>query len=128
MIHLIADRSSERLLYILEIIFKTILKTPYTFVDLSVNRELKYGSGEVVLNYSSQNIPGSFGIPVAGLLLEEDINNRQPPIKNDTLPKLYPAKEGDFDMDYDIFSASFYLITEYEKYACKEFDKHGRYK
>jgi hypothetical protein len=128
MINLIADKSSERLLYILEVIFKTVLKTPYTFIDLSVSRELNYGSGEVVLNYSSQNIPGSFRLPVAGILFEEGINDYQPAINKDTFPKLFPDVKKDFDLDFDVFSASFYLVTEYEKYGKQVFDKHGRYK
>ena len=73
MINLIADKSSERLLYILEVIFKTVLKTPYRFVDLSVNSKFNESSGEAILNYSSANIPGSFRIPNAGLLFEENI-------------------------------------------------------
>jgi hypothetical protein len=128
MINLITDKSSERLKYIIEVIFKIILKTPYTIVDLSVNNKPDFKSGEVVLNYSSRKIPGSFRIPNTGLLFEENIRDHQPEINTDRIPKLYPFTRNDYDLDFDIFSASFYLITEYEKYGKQVFDKHNRYK
>lgn len=128
MIKLIADKSSERLQYILEVIFKTILRTNYTFVDISAKPELKFESDDVVLNYSSQVIPGAFRLPNAGLLFEEGIDCSEPEIKKDEFVKLYPFHDQNFDLDFDAFSASFYLITEYEKYGKQVFDTHERYK
>jgi hypothetical protein len=127
MINLITDKSSERLKYIIEVIFKTVLNTPYTLINLSEQKEPVFLPGDAILNYSSASIPGSFKIPVAGLLFEETINDHQPEIIKGSIPKLFPYVGNGYDLDYDIFSASFYLITEYEKYCKHIVDLHGRY-
>jgi hypothetical protein len=127
MIRLITDNVTERLLYIAEVIFENILKTPYSYTDLSVNRELAFGAEELVLNYSSMDIPGSVRMPVSGLLAEKLIRDHDPAIKSDEFPKLYPLADNGYDLDFDVFSAAFYLITEYEKYGKQIFDRHGRY-
>lgn len=61
------------------------------------------------------------------LLIENDIKQFNVPLNNEgEIPKLFPSAEPAF-INFDVFAASFYLISRYEEYLPFKADEHGRY-
>jgi len=127
MILLYSDTSTSRLQYIAAFIFKEVLQIPYSITTR------KQGLNEfdgIKLNYSGEKIAADeLEIPNCGLLFERGI--KQPSIKIDQVKDLKfffqsPEKK-DNRFPFDIFSASFYLLSRYEEYLPHEKDKYGRY-
>jgi len=81
-----------------------------------------------VINYSSENIAGSFKISPDSLLFEKGINSREIVISNwKGLPVFFPTAS-DSDLPFDIFAASFFLVSRYEEYLEYEPDEFGRFR
>lgn len=114
-------QTSNRLSYIADLIFTQLLGIPIEFVTHQNEVYVK----ECVINYTAQQGIG-FHIKPDKLLFEKRISDQQ--IKmgkwNDT-PVLF-AKSG-ADLNFDILSASFYLISRYEEYLPFKGDKHDRF-
>jgi hypothetical protein len=84
-------------------------------------------SGPVILHYGSEPIVGVFNIFSAGLLFETGIRKQETAVFRQQLQTfLYPAPAG-FDLPFDLFSASFYLLSRYEEYLPFAPDRHGRF-
>lgn len=80
-----------------------------------------------VINYSNSAIPGSFRISPCPLLFEKDIKPLEITVREwKGLPVLFPV-DRDSDLPFDIFAASFYLISRYEEYLDFLPDRHGRF-
>jgi hypothetical protein len=80
-----------------------------------------------VINYSAEDIPGTFRIIPDKLLFEKGISTRGIIVsKWKNLPVFFRS-EGEADFPFDIFAASFYLISRYEEYQATERDEHGRF-
>ena len=131
----VADDQSPRLLYILnEILFKR-LQITYTVTD---NYDYFMRSHMPKINYSSSYIPDCVNIPAHTLLYQENIRK----IEIEVTPKeKFQFTFFDFLFDFskfveapkqqipfDIFSASFYLLSRYEEYIVPKFDTHQRFK
>jgi hypothetical protein len=81
-----------------------------------------------VINYSSENVNGAFKISPDPLLFEKGIEARN--IITDTwkgMPVFF-LTSGDSDFPFDIFAASFYLVTRYEEYCEFQPDEYGRFR
>jgi hypothetical protein len=116
-------RDVPRLRYIVEIILGEILGLSWEIVT----DKRKLGKNPVI-NYSGEEIKGSFRISPDGLLSESGLKNFIPTIGEwHGLPVLFQISEGS-DLPFDIFAASFYLITRYEEYLDFEPDQFGRFK
>lgn len=116
-------KDSSRLRYIAGLILGDILGLTWDVV--TDKRKLgKYP----VINYSDETITGSFSIKPEALLFEKGVNIQEIRIgrwKN--IPVLFP-EESSYDLPFDIFAASFYLVTRYEEYVDTDPDKHGGFK
>jgi hypothetical protein len=112
-----------RLRYIAGIILGDILGLPWQIV--TDKRKLgKYPA----INYSDENIAGCFKISPEGMLFEKGISSREIAVTEwEGFPVFFQTKPGS-DLPFDIFAASFFLITRYEEYLEHEPDEHGRYK
>ncbi|MBT8195651.1 MAG: hypothetical protein HKO56_08335 [Bacteroidia bacterium] len=61
------------------------------------------------------------------LLFETGVKQFDVPInKDEELPKLFPSEVNAF-LNFDVFAASFYMISRYEEYLPFKADKHGRF-
>lgn len=110
---------TNRLAYILNYIFEERLGIGYKIeTDFEKFKECK----EPKINYSSTFCNDAFHILPTNLLFEQQINEGKPLVKN---TYLYPQKEG--DLLFDIFSASFWLLSRYEEYQSFTEDKHQRF-
>jgi hypothetical protein len=116
-------RDVPRLRYIVEIILGDILGLSWEIVT----DKRKLGKNPVI-NYSSEEIKGSFRIYPDGLLSEAGLKNFVPAAGEwHGLPVLFQNSAGS-DLPFDIFAASFYLITRYEEYLEFEPDQYGRFR
>lgn len=126
---------SNRLKYILEELFVNRLGVSYKHTD-----SLDYfeKSHTIKLNYSNEIIDGCLNIPSINLLLEEDIFDQQIIVEKDIEWKYIFLKQAfenipDFKLptqylNFDLFSALFYLLSCYEEYLPSVKDEHQRYK
>ena len=80
-----------------------------------------------IINYSEENIPGSFKIHPDPLLFESGIANREVPVSVwKGLPVFFQSTP-DSDLPFDIFAASFFLVSRYEEYLEFQPDEFGRF-
>ncbi len=132
MINIIVRKSSPRLIYSFEIIFRSLLDTGYRVYEKKIF-DLKKDSLDNTphINYSGEPVENAINIPNSGLLEEEKVRDFEPPVKvENDVTKLFwdESASKDAGLDFDVFSAVFWLLTEYEKYGLEELDNHRRYK
>tara|TARA_B110000003_G_C16623752_1_gene524062 strand:+ start:384 stop:1700 length:1317 start_codon:yes stop_codon:yes gene_type:complete len=112
--------------YIFNLVFRELYSIDYSLIDC---KESYLASNEIKLNYSKHSIcDKEIFIQSHGLLTQKGINeidinirmlNGQPVFFSAHLESSYP---------FDLFAASFYLISRYEEYLPHLKDKHNRYK
>ncbi len=118
-----ARADAPRLGYIAGIILGDILGLTWEIVT----DRRKLGKHPVI-NYSEENIKGSFKISPDPLLFETGISRREITVsiwKN--LPVFFQTSDGS-DLPFDIFAASFYMVSRYEEYLDHQPDEHGRFR
>ncbi len=118
-----SENIGPRLRYAADFILKTLLgMEPVYSSDLQQALSWK----GPVIDYSGGSVKGSFQILPSGLLDEKDIRLFVP--ETMASPKdifIFPSEEG--DLHFDIFSASFYLLSRYEEYLPFHADIHNRF-
>ena len=127
MLTLICPQISKRLEYICEIVFAQLLHIPY---HLRIAAEYIVDPQDIIIDYGNQITSSvkKLTIPDVGLLFQDGISPQSLEIHEEELPLFFhfPTQQSDA-LSFDIFSAAFYLITEYEKYVARHIDSHGRY-
>jgi hypothetical protein len=115
---------SPRLRYICSFIFKELLNVEFAITNNVVEFEQYDG---VRINYSDQNIQYSlFNIQCANLLFENEIKEQRIEcFEINDYKGFFKTKNSDFP--FDIFAASFYLLSRYEEYLPHQKDIYGRY-
>jgi hypothetical protein len=112
-----------RLRYIAGIILSDILGLTW---ELVTDRR-KLGKHPVI-NYSSEKIHDSFRIDPCSLLFETGIREREISVSEwKSLPVFFQTTP-DSDFPFDIFAASFFLVSRYEEYLEFQPDEHGRFR
>lgn len=94
-------------------------------VTLYDNKDVFQNCGYIKINYSNENIPGSFRIGCIGFLTETGIKKQDLEVFEWNELPVFFRSEG--NLPFDIFAASFYLISRYEEYLPHSTDGHGRY-
>lgn len=116
-----SKEDTPRIRYITGIILGDILGLTWEIVT----DKRKFGKNPVI-NYSSENISGSFRIVPHTLLFEKKITKKNVEVSEwKGLPVFFQIS--DSDLPFDIFAASFFLVTRYEEYLEFKPDKHGRF-
>lgn len=119
------EKKSPRLEYILEFVFNTILGISF-HITHQID-DLEYYPGPVI-NYSKNQIMDFLRICPHKLLFEEDITQQFVKVEKwNKLPSFFQTDEF-ADVPFDIFAASFFLVTRYEEYTTHSFDKFGRFR
>ncbi len=121
---LYATATSPRLQYTCNFIFKEILKGD--FLITTQPEEFNNYKGPKIKYANEPASPEHFTIGTCGLLLETNTRNVEIQCFKD---KNYVAffKTENADFPFDIFSATFYLISRYEEYLPHKKDSYGRY-
>lgn len=124
MIIVFSDKKSPRLNYILSRIFNDILGVEALFTS---SKEEFLASPLPSVNYSAENLQKGLWIVPHSLLYSEGVTKQKTdPISQwNNMPVFFTQKQG--DLPFDLFAASFYLMTRYEEYRSKALDSHGRY-
>ncbi len=124
MINFFTSEITPRVEYITELVFTKLLNTPF---KLFTNAEEYSAQKGIKLNYSNDNkIEGEHITPVS-LLFENSLFEIQPEVATwKDLPILYPTKGS--IVPFDLFAASFYLVSRYEEYFPDKKDRYGRYR
>lgn len=120
---LYATTITNRLRYIADFIGYGISGTSFILTD-NLQKYNNYSGFK--LNYSHQVIEGTdLQIDPHTLLFENDIREQRITCSNVDHIKFFFATEGDFP--FDIFAASFFLMSRYEEYLPYTKDFYGRY-
>lgn len=78
------------------------------------------------INYSHRESEGAIQVKPTGLLYENNLRNQTLSVKHDAVwDTLIWEQHG--DIPFDVFAASFYLISRYEEYLPHKVDDHGRF-
>jgi hypothetical protein len=118
-----AKTDSRRLKYIAGIILGDILGISWEIV--TDKRRL---GKHPVINYSRDNLSGAFRILPHELTFETGIRAREIAVSEwKSLPVFFTSGNGS-DFPFDIFAASFFLVSRYEEYLGHEPDEHGRFR
>jgi hypothetical protein len=113
-LRIFSTEDSPRLRYIAGVILGDLFGLPWELVD----DRRKLGKHPVI-NYSGDNIPGSFRVNPFSLLFEKGLRDHEIIISEwKNLPVFFQTDQGS-DLPFDIFSAAFYLLTRYEEYDNK---------
>jgi hypothetical protein len=124
MVLLYAEKVSTRLHYSAEFILQSILLQP---LRITTDRSEFDAAIGAKINYSKINSDDAVNIHPAGLLFENNIRLFTPPVGNwNGIPVLFPNKNED-NVPFDIFSASFYLMSRYEEYFPFESDQFNNF-
>lgn len=117
-------KETARLKYVAEHLFCNILGVLF---EVSNDKEIFVQYTGIKLNYSEENNLGGIHIIPEGLLSEKGIQEKKE-LKVSVWKDLFVffSKEKG-DIPFDIFAASFYLLTLYEEYFPKQLDEHGRF-
>lgn len=118
-----SEQISERLNYVCRFIFEHVLKIKYV---LTSGKDEFQASGFYKINYSHGLVNSAFHIIPAGLLSENSINERKPQtVIKDNCLYFYNTEKA--DLDFDVFSAVFFIISRYEEWQSFIPDSHGRF-
>jgi len=123
LILLYTTKISSRLEYIVNFLFKEILQSKFKIVT---DKNELISADLPKINYSDEFIDGSIQIFPAPLLFETNILQKKVMVGEWEGQKiLFHNEKG--DIPFDVFSASFYLISRYEEYLPFSADQHGRF-
>ncbi len=123
LILLYTPKTSTRLEYIIKFLFNDILRTDHKIVtDKSVFKL----SDLPKVNYSNEGIENCLQIIPTGLLFEKSILQKKITVSNWEGQKIFFETSGK-DIPFDLFAASFYLVSRYEEYLPFSSDQHGRF-
>jgi hypothetical protein len=121
-VKLYSSQDSPRLRYIAGIILGDILGLKWELIT----DKRKLGKHPVV-NYSGEKLTGSFKISPHPILFESGIRDQEIHLSDWKGLPLFFQSAADSDFPFDIFAASFFLVSRYEEYLEFEPDKFGRF-
>jgi hypothetical protein len=122
MLDIYAPELTERLKYVAGVIFNDILGISYRFVTDLLSHE-----GKVDINYSYKDLDCGIRILPAGLVSRKGVEQTVPDVSwIGAIPLLFQSNEKEA-FPFDIFSASFYMLSRYEEYQPFHPDIHGRF-
>lgn len=114
---------TSRLQYIADFFGKEITGRSF---ELTTDKESYLKSAAEKINYSPERISANeFWLKPHSLLFEDSIKEQIVQCHEVNGQKAFFKTEGDFP--FDIFAASFYLLSRYEEYLLHQKDMYGRY-
>ena len=119
------DITTPRVAYTFKLVFGQILGIHYK-ITTEVLDLLRFSGPS--MNYSKTRVGAGVFISRTDLLTSNDIVSIDvKPYKKKVQSYLFPAAN-DSDLHFDLFAASFYMVSRYEEYLPYEPDIHGRFK
>ncbi|MDX9697928.1 MAG: hypothetical protein RBT49_19215, partial [Bacteroidales bacterium] len=124
MILIYTSEATKRLEYILKFIFADILNHEF---QITTDKVYFQKSNLPKINYSNEEIADSFWIEPKDLLFETNILQKKIDVSTWNNHKIFFQTSDKSDIPFDVFAASFYLISRYEEYLPFSADQHGRF-
>ncbi len=125
MVLIYTEKITNRIKYTFNLIFKDVLN-----VDIRITsdpEDFKSAEG-VKLSYGKNPVGDELFFAAGTLLLERGIGHKDITfIEYDGLPAFFPVYNQNAAMPFDVFGASFYLVTRYEEYLPYKKDEYGRF-
>ena len=115
---------TPRLSYIARFLFGNILRVDYQLTD---NSEAFNRHQEAKINYSQDDFEEGIIIRPTELLFEQGIKAREPFVTQWDNARIFFQTDDHSTLPFDIFAASFYLVTRYEEHLPYASDEHGRW-
>ncbi|HOY30409.1 MAG TPA: polysaccharide deacetylase family protein [Bacteroidales bacterium] len=115
---------TPRVTYVFDLIFKSLIGIPYG-ITTDIEEFEKY-SGPC-LNYSPARIGHELFIETNDLLFEKNIRSLAIGVSEWNGTKTFFKTSENSDIPFDLFSASFFLISRYEEYLPSVRDAHNRF-
>jgi len=125
MIHIYSHKNTKRLQYILNLIFNDLLGWEYIF---TTDREKFTWAEGPKLAYTNSPVKGALFLSAKDLLFETDIRHQEiqfVDFEGHDCP--YPSYNDQSFIPFDIFAASFLLVSRYEEYLPHKKDFHKRF-
>jgi uncharacterized protein YjaG (DUF416 family) len=119
-----SSKESKRLTYILKFLFNDIHGTEF---QLTTNRTEFISSKLLKINYSDELLEECIQITPDSILFETDILQKKIKVDIWEDQKIFFKTNDNADIPFDLFAASFYLISRYEEYLPFSADQHGRF-
>ncbi|MCX6280825.1 MAG: polysaccharide deacetylase family protein [Bacteroidetes bacterium] len=125
MILIYTQSLSNRLRYISKLIFGDLLGIGCAFTTF---RDDFLSFQGPKLAYATEPVGGEIFIEAGNLLFEETVFPIEPAINSDDrIPVIFPTINPKASLPFDLFAASFYMVTRYEEYERHKHDKYGRF-
>lgn len=123
MLLLYAENITPRLLYIIDFFSQQLFENPINIIS-DISEFSRYNLPK--LNYSQcETGPDEFYIQNSMLLFETGIRAQQIDCFEINFHKAFFETRG--DLPFDVFAASFYLLSRYEEYLPHQKDEYGRF-
>jgi hypothetical protein len=123
MVNVYSEEQTPRSEYIFRILFESILGSK---VDFYYEENGFSQSEGLKINYSHKDIANALTIKPHTLLFEKHIQQQNPEVTVwESLPIFFSIS--DSFLPFDIFAASFFLVTRYEEYLPGKRDRHQRF-
>ncbi len=115
---------TARISYVFSLFFESLIQTSFK-VTTDINEYTNYSGPR--LNYSGKTIAtGEVFIHYKELLFDKGVKSQNITVSEWDGLKIFYRSEG--TLPFDVFAASFYLVTRYEEYLPFEGDKHKRFR
>jgi len=124
MILVYTSNITPRVRYIFHFIFHDILNIAY---DLTSDKQNFEVSDLPRINYSETEMEGILKIIPHSLLFETGIKEQKIRVTEWKGTKVFFQTDSLLDVPFDLFAASFYLVTRYEEYLPHKVDSHERF-
>src|SRR5436189_2036816 len=124
MLLIYVPKITSRLHYIFDFILNDILGTDF---KITTDKDEFITSDLSKINYSSTQFNNELIVPAANLLFEKGIREQELSLNiwND-IPVLFYSHPR-YELPFDVFAASFYMVTRYEEYLPHLRDLYDRY-
>jgi hypothetical protein len=121
---LFTENITNRLQFVCEFVGNEIFNQP---IKLTNNKSEFLSSREPKLNYSNDSLtPEEFHLVPHRLLFENDIRTQQISCKSINGNRAFFMND-DGHFPFDLFAATFYLLSRYEEYLPHQKDEYGRF-
>jgi hypothetical protein len=125
MILIYSPKVTGRIEYVCDLLFGNLLAADW---QLTRNLELfRRHNGPKIMYSKDAADTKALHVPAHGFLAERGVRQFQPDIHwHNDLPLLFSIQEKK-DLDFDLFAATFYLVSRYEEYLPHNKDEYGRF-
>ncbi|MGM0498021.1 MAG: polysaccharide deacetylase family protein [Bacteroidota bacterium] len=124
MVLIYTHKITPRLTYTFDFILNEILGLEYRITENKEEFQQKEGPK---INYSDEDINDSIFIKPNNLLFENEIKPQNIFVTQWDNVKIFFQTNDDSVLPFDLFAASFYLVSRYEEYLPFSADNHGRF-